>query len=43
MLTLLIGFPVVWTVWWLVDAMVEAMGGHTSHQPTQTGSIRPIS
>jgi Na+-driven multidrug efflux pump len=43
-LTLLVGFPFVWTAWWLLDAIVEAMGGHASHQLRQAGSLgRPIS
>jgi hypothetical protein len=29
-LTMVVTFPVLWTVWWLVDAVVEAAGGHAT-------------
>jgi uncharacterized membrane-anchored protein len=28
-ITLLVAFPVLWALWWLVDAVVEAAGGHS--------------
>ena len=37
-LTMLVAFPVLWTVWWLVDAVVEAAGGHSTQPLRQAKS-----
>jgi hypothetical protein len=36
--TILVAFPVLWALWWLVDAVVEAAGGHTTQPPRQAKS-----
>jgi hypothetical protein len=42
--TLLVAFPVLWTVWWLVDAILEAAGGHSTQPPRQAkAGPRPVS
>jgi hypothetical protein len=37
-LTMLVAFPVLWTVWWLADAVVEAAGGHSTQPLLQAKS-----
>jgi hypothetical protein len=27
-ITLIVAFPFVWAAWWLVDGIVDALGGH---------------
>jgi hypothetical protein len=42
--TLLVAFPVLWTVWWLVDAIVEAAGAYSKQPPRQAkAGPRPVS
>jgi hypothetical protein len=37
---ILIGLPILWTAWWLVDGLVEAMGGHPARPDKQVGNSR---
>jgi len=38
-LTMLVAFPVLWALWWLVDAVVEATGGHTTQGKSGPGPV----
>lgn len=39
-ITILVASPFVWAVWWLVDAVVDAAGGHSTKPIQEAGSDR---